>query len=127
MSSDTPTQPGEPISLKKESDYRFRGDQDSARNFRREIERESRDEMRVLRESNDEKSLEIERLKSRVNTIEMEFHTYRENNKETLKSAQKIVSAGLVIRGMLMMVVALVAMIGGIPATWETLKGWFLK
>lgn len=127
MNPDAPTQTDEPLSLKKESDYFFRGDQDSARNFRREIERESRDEMRVLRESNDEKSLEIERLKSRVNTIETEFHTYREANLATLQAAQAIVAASMAVRGMILGVIAITAMIGGISATWEILKGWASK
>ena len=102
-------------------------DPDSARDFRREVEREYRDALRKLQDENEQKSLLLERLQSRVGLLENDFHHYRETHSETLKSAHSIVNAGVVVRGMIIGTTVVLALIGGIASTIEIFKGLFQK
>ena len=102
-------------------------DPNSARDFRREIEREYRAALVDLQKENEEKSLLIERLQGRIGLLESDFHNYRETHVETLKSAHSIVNASIVVRGMIVGMTIILALIGGLATTVEVLKGMFQK
>ncbi len=89
------------------------------------MEREYRVEVAKLREENEDKTLDIERLHGRINTLEAAFHTYRDSHVETLHAAHSIVTASLVVRSMILGVIAITAMIGGLSATYEIISRMF--
>jgi len=102
-------------------------DENSERQFRREIEREYRAEIRQLREENDLKTVEITRLEGRLASVEAKFDSYRDSNAETLTAAKMIVHAGMVFRYGIIAIVGVTAAIGGVSATMETIKSWLQK
>lgn len=102
-------------------------DPDSARQFKQEVEREYRAEIRQLREENDHKDLKIERLEARLIAIESRFDGYREANEPTLNAASVIVNAGIVFKYMIIVIIGLTSAIGGIAVVMETIKQWSSK
>jgi hypothetical protein len=134
MSQDSVTQVADDltesfITLEKEITDRRTGvvrrseDSDSARNFRREVEREYRAELRQLRDENHGKDIEISALKAEIAGI----REWMKGNDETLTAAKMIVSAGLVFRYVIIGIVGITAAIGGMAAAMETLRAWFVK
>lgn len=124
--SDHPTEvPLDHLSLSKERRSgigRRQNESDSEARFRSQVEREYRQELLRLRDENEEKSVEIERLHGRVSALELSFAQYQESHRETLRSAHSIVNAGMVFRSIILGIIAVTAMIGGLSATFEILK-----
>lgn len=102
-------------------------DANSARQFRQEVEREYRAEIRQLREESDQKTVEIMKLETRLAAVEARFESYRESNQETLTAAKMIVHAGMVFRYAIIGIVGITAAIGGVSAAMETIKAWLQK
>jgi hypothetical protein len=121
------------LSLEKELTDRRLGthrrgeDANSARQFRQEVEREYRAEIRQLREESDQKTVEITRLEARLANVEARFESYRDSNCETLNAAKMIVNAGMVFRWAIIGIVGITAAIGGISAAMETIKSWLQR
>ena len=119
----------ESIRLEKELSQRaddaldyMRGNSDSARNFRREVEREYRAEIRQLRDESAHKDLEIANLRSEIATIR-EWIT---GHTETLTAAKMIVHAGMVFRYVIIAIVGISAAVGGMTAILDGIKQWML-
>lgn len=134
MSQDSPTEINEFeqqfLSLKKELDHRaddalefLRNNPDSMRNFRREIEREYRAEIRQLREESAHKDLEIAHLRADIAAV----REWMTGHNETLTAAKMIVHAGMVFRWGIIAIVGITAAIGGISAATETIRSWLQK
>jgi chromosome segregation ATPase len=102
-------------------------DANSARQFRQEVEREYRAEIRQLREESDQKTVEITKLEARLANVEARFESYRDANHETLTAAKMIVHAGMVFRYAIIGIVGITAAIGGISAVMETIRAWLQK
>jgi hypothetical protein len=100
-----------------------REEPDSGRNFKREIEREYRAEIRQLREESSEKSLEISALRAEI----AEIRSYLKTQEPTLTAATMIVNAGMVFRYLIVAIVGITAAVGGLVAMAEALKSWFGK
>lgn len=138
MSTDVVSQSGDDLtqsflSLEKEITNRrfemerYNGETNSALQFRQELDREHRAEIRQLREESDRKSVEITKLEARLASVEARFESYRESNRETLTAAEMIVHAGLALRYTIIGVVGITAAIGGIGAAMETVWSWLQK
>ena len=94
---------------------------DSARQFRRDIEREYRSEIRQLREEETHKELEIAELKAELATI----REWQRDKEETLQAAKVLVHAGVALKFTIMVLIGMTAAIGGIAASLEAFKSWF--
>lgn len=121
------------ISLEKEMSNRRSGrdrredDPNSARQFRQEVEREYRAEIRQLREESDQKDLKIERLEARLIAVEARFESYKQANEPTLNAASVIVNAGVVFKWMIVGIIGITSAIGGIAVVMEASQKWFSK
>jgi hypothetical protein len=94
---------------------------ESSPQFRQEIEREYRAEIRQLREEENRKDLEINNLKTEVSTIK----EWQKDKEETLNAAKIIVHTGTALKFTLMILIGLTAAIGGIAASLEAFRSWF--
>jgi CHAD domain-containing protein len=94
---------------------------DSARQFRRDIEREYRLEIRQLREEETAKDLVISELRAELATI----REWQRDKEETLQAAKVIVHAGVALKFAIMVLIGMTAAIGGIAASLEAFKAWF--
>jgi chromosome segregation ATPase len=108
------------ISEKRSGIDRRKADPDSARNFKQEVEREYRAEIRQLRDESAEKSLEISVLRAEI----AEIRSYLKTQEPTLTAATMIVQAGMVFRYLIVAIVGITAAIGGISAMVEAFKQW---
>lgn len=98
-------------------------DPDSDHQFRKEIEREYRAEIRQLREEAHEKDRKIDELQTEITQI----LTWQKVHEPTLSAAIMIVNAGLVFRYLIIGIVGITAAIGGISAMAEVLKSWLQR
>lgn len=102
-------------------------DPDSAHQFRQDVEREYRAEIRQLREEAHEKDRKIDELQTEITQI----LTWQKVHEPTLSAAIKIVNAGMVFRALIVgtvgITVGITATIGGISAMLEALKSWLQK
>lgn len=89
------------------------GEPDSARDFRNDVNRELRADIRHLHEDINRKNVEITMLSNEIITIKTEFHQYRDDHQETLHAAKMIVHAGMVFRWFIIAVVGLTAAASG--------------
>lgn len=117
------------LSLDKElSEYRRRSarqqaEPNSARDFRRDVEREYRAEMRQLREESHYKDVEISELKAKIARIE----EWQEGHEETLNAATMIVNASQVFRITIQVVLGLLAVVGSISLMMDQFKSWMVR
>jgi hypothetical protein len=93
----------------------------SARQFRQDVEREYRAEIRQLREEETHKDLVIAELKAELATI----REWQRDKEETLQAAKVIVHAGVALKFTIMVLIGMTAAIGGIAASLEAFKAWF--
>ena len=98
-------------------------DPDSARNFRQEVEREYRAEIRQLREEAHAKDQEIRALENEITQIK----TWQHVHEPTLSAAIMIVNAGLVFRYVIVGIVGITAAVGGVSAMMEAIKSWLSR
>jgi len=98
-------------------------DPDSAHQFRQEVEREYRAEIRQLREEAHEKDRKIDELQTEITQI----LTWQKVHEPTLSAAIMIVNAGLVFRYLIIGVVGFTAAVGGISAMMEAIKSWLQR
>ena len=89
-------------------------DPDSGRSLHRQIDAETRDELRDLRE-------EVAELKVQLQ-IERD---YRSQHEQTMSTMTTLVHAGIGVRYIVVAMIAMLSMIGGISVAHETLKKWF--
>lgn len=118
------------ISLEKElSDRRTEpkrhtADPDSSRQFRREIEREYRAEIRQLREESAAKDRVILMLQSEFVQLRTEFMQYKETNQKPLEAAQAMAEASRTMQKAMAVLVAVLMAIGGTAASIEAFRKW---
>lgn len=118
------------ISLEKElSDRRtepkrMKDDPDSSRQFRREIEREYRAEIRQLREESAAKDRVILMLQSEFVQLRTEFMQYKETNTKPLEAAQAMAEASRTMQKAMAVLVAVLMAIGGTAASIEAFRKW---
>lgn len=116
------------ISLEKEmSSHRNserRDDPDSYRQFRREIEREYRAEIRQLRDDSTAKDRVILMLQSELVQLKTEFHQYREANTKPLEAAQAMAEASRTMQKAMAILIAILMAIGGTAASIEAFRKW---
>ncbi len=93
----------------------------SAREFRREVEREYRAEIRQLREEENDKDMQISELKAELSMI----REWQRDKEETLQAAKIIVHAGTALKFTIMILIGVTAAIGGIAASMEAFRAWF--
>ena len=98
-------------------------DPDSARQFRQDVEREYRAEIRQLREEAHEKDQKIAELQTEITQIQ----TWQKVHEPTLSAAIMVVNAGLVFRYIIVGVVGITAAIGGVSAMMEAMKTWLSR
>lgn len=98
-------------------------DPDSAHQFRQDVEREYRAEIRQLREEAHEKDRKISELETEITQI----LTWQKIHEPTLSAATMIVNAGLVFRYLIIGIVGMTAAVGGVSAMMEGLKAWLSK
>ena len=92
----------------------------SAREFRREVEREYRAEIRQLREEETRKDLEIAELKAEISTI----REWQNSKEKVLLAAEQIVSAGTVFKWIIGSIIGTTMLIGGVSASIEIIRAW---
>ena len=117
------------ISLEKELSEKRSGrdrreEPDSARNFRREVEREYRAEIRQLREESASKDRVILLLQSEFVQLRSEFQQYRESNVKPLEAAQAMAEASRTMQKAMAILVAILMAIGGTAASIEAFRKW---
>lgn len=117
------------ISLEKEMSNRRsirdpRDDPDSSRQFKREIEREYRAEIRQLREESAAKDRVILLLQSEFVQLRTEFMQYRDANQKPLEAAQAMAEASRTMQKAMAILVAVLMAIGGTAASIEAFRKW---
>lgn len=93
----------------------------SARQFRLDVEREYRAEIRQLREEETAKAVQISELKAELAMI----REWQHDKEETLAAAKIIVHAGTALKITIMILIGVTAAIGGIAASMEAFRTWF--
>lgn len=101
------------------------GDPDSSRQFRREVEREYRAEIRQLREESAAKDRMIILLQAEFVQLKTEFHSYQEANQKPLEAAQAMAEASRTMQKMMAVLVAILMAIGGAAASIEAVRKWW--
>lgn len=96
----------------------------SARNFRREVEREYRAEIKELRAEREAQRILIEKQASRIDHLEQEFQYYRESNARPLEAAKTLAETSATTRKAVGILIAILMLIGGILSSLEALKKW---
>ena len=117
------------IGIEKEISNRRSGrdrreDPDSSREFKREIEREYRAEIRQLREESAAKDRVILMLQSEFVQLKTEFHQYQETNQKPLEAAQAMAEASRTMQKAMAVLIAVLMAIGGTAASIEALRKW---
>lgn len=119
------------ISLEKQLSERRSGwerrdekEPDSAREFKRDIEREYRAEIRQLREESAAKDRVILLLQSEFVQLRTEFTQYREANQKPLEAAQAMAEASRTMQKAMAILVAILMAIGGTAASIEAFRKW---
>lgn len=108
------------------SEVRVRsGDPDSSRQFRREIEREYRAEIRQLREESAAKDRVILLLQADFIQMKTEFRSYQEANQKPLEAAQAMAEASRTVQKAMAILIAILMAIGGTAASIEAFKKWW--
>lgn len=108
------------------SEVRVRsGDPDSSRQFRREIEREYRAEIRQLREESAAKDRVILLLQADFIQMKTEFRSYQEANQKPLEAAQAMAEASRTVQKGMAILIAILMAIGGTAASIEAFKKWW--
>lgn len=97
---------------------------DSARQFKQEVEREYRAEIRQLREESAAKDKLILMLQSEFVQLRAEFQQYRDANQKPLEAAQAMAEAGRTTQRFMAIFLAIVIAIGGIAGSIETIRKW---
>lgn len=92
----------------------------SARQFRLEVEREYRAEIRQLREEETHKDLEIAELKAEIAKIT----EWQKSKEKVLLAADQIVSAGTAFKWIIGAIIGTTMLIGGISASIEIIRSW---
>lgn len=101
------------------------GEPDSSRQFRREVEREYRAEIRQLREESAAKDRMIILLQAEFVQLKTEFHSYQEANQKPLEVAQAMAEASRTMQKMMAVLVAILMAIGGTAASIEAFRKWW--
>jgi hypothetical protein len=117
------------ISLEKQMSERRSGrerrdEPDSARQFRQEVEREYRAEIRQLREESASKDRVILMLQSEFVQLRTEFQSYKEANQKPLEAAQAMAEASRTMQKAMAILVAILMAIGGTAASIEAFRKW---
>ena len=87
---------------------------------RLDIEREYRAEIRALQERDNQKDVEISKLKAELAIV----HQWQKDHEETLEAAKILVHAGTALKITVMILIGITAAIGGIAASLEALQKW---
>lgn len=93
----------------------------SVAQFRQEIDREYRAEIRQLRDEDNKKDLQLVELKADVMTLQ----AWQKDKEETLTAAKMIVHAGIALKTVVIVLIAVTAAIGGIAVSLEAFRSWF--
>lgn len=88
---------------------------------RLDVEREYRAELRALQERENQKDLEISEIKVELAKVQQ----WQKDNQSILSGAEKIVSAGTVVKWLSIFFLAFLAIIGGVFTAIDGLKKWF--
>lgn len=112
------------LSERRTEPNRRAADPDSSRQFRREIEREYRAEIRQLREESAAKDRVILMLQSEFVQLSAEFHSYKEANTKPLEAAQAMAEASRTMQKAMAILVAILMAIGGTAASIEAFRKW---
>lgn len=117
------------LSLEKEMTNRRSGrdrrdEPDSARQFKQEVEREYRAEIRQLREESAAKDRIILLLQSEFVQLRSEFVQYRDANTKPLEAAQTLAEASRTMQKAMAILVTILVAIGGLAASIEALRKW---
>jgi hypothetical protein len=97
---------------------------DSARQFKQEVEREYRAEIRQLREESAEKDKLILILQSEFVQLRTEFQQYRDANQKPLEAAQAMAEASRTMQKAMATLIAIMMAIGGTAASIEAFRKW---
>ena len=92
----------------------------SARQFRLEVEREYRAEIRQLREEETAKDVEIAELKADIAALK----EWQKSKEKILLAADQIVSAGTAFKWIIGAIIGATMLIGGISASIEIIRAW---
>lgn len=101
-----------------------RDEPDSARQFKIDVEREYRAEIRQLREESAAKDRIILLLQSEFVQLKSEFHSYREQNAKPLEAAQAMAEASRTMQKAMAVLIAVLMAIGGTAASIEAFRKW---
>jgi len=112
------------LSERRSEPNRRKDDPDSSRNFRREVEREYRAEIRQLREESAAKDRVILLLQSEFVQLRSEFVQYKEANTKPLEAAQAMAEASRTMQKAMAVLVAVLMAIGGTAASIEAFRKW---
>lgn len=117
------------IGLEKQLSARLAGrehrdEPNSARQFRQEVEREYRAEIRQLREESAAKDRVILLLQSEFVQLKTEFHQYQEMNQKPLEAAQAMAEASRTMQKAMAVLIAVLMAIGGTAASIEAFRKW---
>jgi hypothetical protein len=96
---------------------------DSASQFRLDVERDYRAEIRQLQERENQKDLEISALKTDLAKLAQ----WQKDNDEMLKGAKVIVNAGMALKVTIYFFIGVMAAIGGVFGTMQMVKEWFSR
>lgn len=101
-----------------------RDEPDSARQFKQEVEREYRAEIRQLREESAAKDRIILLLQSEFVQLRSEFIQYRDANQKPLEAAQAMAEASRTMQKAMAVLIAVLMAIGGTAASIEAFRKW---
>jgi hypothetical protein len=97
-----------------------RDDHDSAAQFRQDVDREYRAEIRWLRDEEARKDLELSALKTEI----IRLQEWQKNQENTLAAAEIVVNAGTVFKYVVAVIIGLTGLIGGIALSMDALRAW---
>jgi len=120
---------GSLISLEKQLSEQRRSirdlrEPDSARQFKQEVEREYRAEIRQLREESSAKDRLILKLQGEFVQLRTEFIQYQEANRKPLEAAQAMSEASRTMQKAMAIIIAILMTIGGTAASIEAFRKW---
>lgn len=121
MTSDAETERNLSLNKDRRSGVIDRRDPSSAAQFREEIGREYRAEIRQLREEKQDQQQQITELKADLQTVKKNM----DDQNEVMTAMRLIIHAGIALKTVVIVLIALTAAIGGIAASMEAFKQWF--
>lgn len=120
MSGDAETERSLSLEKNRRSGLIDRREPTSDAQFRKEIEREYRAEIRQLREEETHKDLVIAELKSSIARLE----EWQKSKEKVLIAADQIVSAGTAFKWIIGLIIGATMLIGGISGSIEIIRSW---